>query len=58
MLRTVPHIGSSHGNQHSIVGKWRLDELGLKVAKKFQMTKKQVSIFKKIVELSFIALPI
>ena len=34
MLRTVPHIGRNHGNQHSIVAEWRLNELGLKVAKK------------------------
>ena len=45
MLRTVPHIGRNHGNQHSIVAKRRLNELGLKVAKKYQMTKKRVSIF-------------
>ena len=44
MRRAVPHIGRNHGNQHSIAGKWRLNELGLKVAKKFQMTKRQVSI--------------
>ena len=47
MLRTVPYIGRNHGNQHSIVAKWRLNELGLIVAKKFQITKMQVSIFKK-----------
>ena len=47
MHRAVPHIGCNHGNQHSIVVKWRLNELGLKVANKIQMTKMQVSIFYK-----------
>ena len=45
MRRAVPHIGRNHGNQYSIAAKWRLNELGLKVAKQFQMTKMQVSIF-------------
>ena len=45
MRRAVPHIARNNGNQHSFAAKWRLNELGLKVAKHFQMTKIQVSIF-------------
>ena len=47
MRRTVPHIGRYHGNQHSIVAKWRLNELGLKVAKKIKVSKMPFSIFYK-----------
>ena len=47
MRRAVPHIGRIHKNQHSIAAKWRLNELGLKVAKQIQMIKMQVSIFYK-----------